>query len=336
MFDFVFYNVLIGGELMVFDDFKECQNVSYSLLKNAILNDKLSHAYLIDTNNYDKAMDFVLAFVKMIVCENHYSNDSFSDCNNCSLCKRIDDGNYSEIRIIDSDTSVIKKEQLLELQNDFSMSSIEGKYRIYIIKDCDKMNKQASNSLLKFLEEPVDGIVAILMTNNVNRLLSTIVSRCQLIRLDNCFVFSKESSLDNLALVCCNGNKEFIDFKENTKNIDILNCVLDFIEFFEDNGLDILVYMKKMWYNMVQTREENILAFKMMIYFYYDVLKCKMNGSNFLFCEHINLLEKVADLNNVKKIVEKIDIIQYGYDMLIGNLNVNLLLDDIVIRLGEV
>ena len=336
MFDFVFYNVLIGGELMVFDDFKECQNVSYSLLKNAILNDKLSHAYLIDTNNYDKAMDFVLAFVKMIVCENHYSNDSFSDCSNCSLCKRIDDGNYSEIRIIESGTSVIKKEQLLELQNDFSMSSIEGKYRIYIIKDCDKMNKQASNSLLKFLEEPVDGIVAILMTNNVNRLLSTIVSRCQLIRLDNCFVFSKESTFDNLALVCCNGNNEVIDFKENAKNIDILNCVLDFIEFFEDNGLDILVYIKKMWYNMVQTREENILAFKMMIYFYYDVLKCKMNGSNFLFCEYMKLVKKVADLNTVENIVEKIDIIQYGYDMLIGNLNVNLLLDDIVIRLGEV
>ena len=94
--------------------------------------------------------------------------------------------------------------------------------------------------------------------------------------------------------------------------------------------------MKKMWYNMVQTREENILAFKMMIYFYYDVLKCKMNGSNFLFCEYMKLVKKVADLNTVENIVEKIDIIQYGYDMLIGNLNVNLLLDDIVIRLGEV
>lgn len=336
MFNFVFYNVLIGGGLMVFDDFEECQNVSYSLLKNAVLSDKLSHAYLIDASNYDKAMDFVLAFIKMVVCKNHYSNGSFCDCSDCNLCKRIDDGNYSEVRIIESDTSVIKKEQLLELQNDFSLSSIEGKYRIYIIKDCDKMNKQASNSLLKFLEEPVDGVIAILMTNNVNRLLSTIVSRCQLIRLQNKFVFSKDSTLDNLAFVCCNGKKEILDFKESIKVLDILNCVLDFIDYFENNGLDILVYMKKMWYNMVQTREENILAFKIMIYFYYDVLKCKMNGSDYLFCEHKDLVFKVADLNDVEKVVKKIDITQYGYDMLISNLNVNLLLDDIVIRLGDV
>lgn len=321
---------------MIFDDFKECQNVSYSLLRNAILNDKLSHAYLFDTNNYDKAMDFVLAFVKVIVCENHYSNDSFCDSIKCSLCKRIDDGNYSEIRIIESNSSVIKKEQLLELQSDFSMSSIEGKYRIYIIKDCDKMNKQASNSLLKFLEEPVEGVIAILMTNNINRLLSTIISRCQLIRLDNSLVFSKDSTLDNLAFVCCNGNKDIIEFRENVKNFDILNCVIGFIDYFEDNGLDILLYMKKMWYNMVQTREENILAFKMIIYFYYDVLKCKINGSNFLFCEHMKYVDKVADLNSIENIVNKIDVFQYGYDMLIGNLNVNLLLDDILIRLGEI
>ena len=60
------------------------------------------------------------------------------------------------------------------------------------------------------------------------------------------------------------------------------------------------------------------------------------NDKNAEIQKSIELQAKVADLNTVEKIVNKIDIIQYGYDMLIGNLNVNLLFDDIVIRLGEV
>ena len=327
---------MIGGDAMFFDDFIDNQNVSYMLLKNSVLGNKISHAYLFAINNYENVFDFVLSFVKMIVCENHYSNGSFGVCDNCNICSRIDSGNYPEIRIIESDTSVIKKEQLLELQSDFSKSSIEGKYRIYIIKDCDKMNKSASNSLLKFLEEPVEGIIAILMTNNINKLLSTIISRCQLIRLCNRMNFSDNSTINNLSLVCCSGRNEIISFRDSDKNGELLTSVIDFICYYEDNGVDILLYMKKLWYNSVRTREDNIIAFKFFVYFYYDVLRCKIGENRFLFCEQKDLISKVAKLNDIEKIVKIIGIFQYGFDMLIANLNVNLLFDDIVIRLGEV
>ena len=227
------------------DDFKESQFIAYSLLTNVIKNNKLSHAYLIDANNYEGSFDFVLAFIKSILCHNHHTNNT--SCGDCNLCQRIQNHNYPEIKIIESESSIIKKEQLLELQSEFSRSSIEGNYRIYIIKDCDKMNKQASNCLLKFLEEPVPGIIAILITNHFSRLLSTIVSRCQIIRLNHIVSLECNSTLENFAIISCDSKEDIAAFLEDETKKNLIETVLAFINYFEENGLDILIYMKKLW-----------------------------------------------------------------------------------------
>ncbi len=321
---------------MVFDDFIDSQNVSYTLLKNSVAVDKLSHAYLINSNHNENSFSFVLAFIKMILCDFHYSNCSYSECKNCNKCKRIDDGNYPDIRIIESDSLTIKKEQLLELQDDFSKSSFEGGYRFYIIKDCDKMNKQASNSLLKFLEEPSDGIIAFLLTDNINNILSTIISRCQLIRLNHFTFFSGNSSLDNFYYLYNNISVSKDVFVSDNEKLSFIDGILHFIDYFEENGLDVLIYTKDLWYNIVQSREDYVLAFQLMINFYYDVLKFKLDIKNYFFCDKVDLIKKIVSYNEIDSIVKKIDILQYGCDMLLCNLNVNLLLDDIIIRLGDV
>ena len=312
------------------DDFKDSQFIAYSLLSNAIRNNKLSHAYLIDANHYEEAFDFVLSFVKSIICgDNH--NDS-----ECILCQRIQNNNYPELKIIESDSSVIKKEQLLELQSDFSRSSIEGNYRIYIIKDCDKMNKQAANCLLKFLEEPVPGIIAILLTNNFNKILSTIISRCQIIRLNNIVSLKSNSTLENFALVCCDNKNDFLLFLNDKSKVELINFVISFLDYFEENGLDTLLYMKNLWYNKISTREDASLAMLLIIYFYYDLLKYKLNNNKYFFCDKIEFIDKCANMNSIDSILYKIGVINYGYEMINYNLNMNLLLDDIVIRLGDI
>ena len=316
--------------MFVLDDYKDSQFIAYSILNNAVRNNKLSHAYLIDANHYENSFDFVLAFVKTIICGKYHSSD------NCDLCRRIENNNYLELKIIETDSSIIKKEQLLELQSDFSRSSIEGNYRIYIIKDCDKMNKHASNCLLKFLEEPVSGIIAILLTNNFSKILSTIVSRCQIIRLNNCVSLRNTSILENLALACCNNKVSFFQFIEDTSKEELIDAVISFLDYFEENGLDILLYMKKMWYNKFPMREDAALAMLLMVYFYYDVLKHKLGTYKYFFCDKIEFVEKCANINSVDAILKKIEIVNYGYEMINYNLNMNLLLDDIMIRLGDV
>lgn len=324
-----------GGGFML-DQFLDTQFIACTLLRNAIENNKLSHAYLIDTNNCEEANDFVMAFVCSIFCNNHYTNKDFSECKSCNLCNRIRNNNYPELKVIESDSLVIKKEQLLELQSEFSRSSIEGNYRVYIIKDCDKMNKQASNSLLKFLEEPVEGVIAILLTNNFNKLLSTIISRCQLIRLNRVQSFCKNSAFENFALLCSNNKSLSVDsILEDESNKELFDTVISFIDYLEENKLDVLLFIKNMWYNKIASREDSILAFLLMIYFYYDVLKRKVGYDQYFYCDYLELIDKIGNMNSISGIIKKLEIVIYGLEMLKCNLNVNLLMDDIIIQLCD-
>lgn len=314
------------------DDYKNIQEVVYSLLVNSIKKNKLSHAYLINANNYDKCYDFVKAFVKTIVCDNSFT--SCDNCDSCNKCLRIDNDSYSELKVIEPSSGMIKKEQLLELQEEFASSSIEGKYRVYIIKDCDRMNKHAANCLLKFLEEPTDNIVAILVTNSFSKVMSTIVSRCQVINLLNVKDSNYDTTLENVNALLIKedilSDMELIDKYEL-----LINNVLDFLLYVEENGLDTLIYMKKMWYNNFSNRDDFALGMLLMEYFYYDVLKNKSGIKNYFFNDKVDEINSVARLNSVEAIIKKIDLINYAHEMSRCNLNLNLLIDDVVIKLGE-
>ncbi len=317
----------------MFDNFKDSQFVAFSLLTKSIKNNKISHAYLIDGNSNEHAFDFVMSLVKVILCKYHYTN--FDKCGSCNLCNRIDSGNYPEVKIISSDSLVIKKEQLLELQSDFSKISVEGDYRIYIIKDCDKMNKQASNSLLKFLEEPEEGIIAILLTNNINKVLKTIVSRCQLITLAKDRHFNSDSTLKNFAYSFCSSQEEIDNFLEDQSKKDMIEAIIKFILYYEENGLDIMIYLKKMWYNNFLTRDDNIMAVFLMVLFYFDVFKYKYSLNDYFFCDYLDELKNVSNANSLDDILKKIDKCVEIKENLEYNLNTNLTIDNLVIGLGE-
>ena len=73
-----------------------------------------------------------------------------------------------------------------------------------------------------------------------------------------------------------------------------------------------------------------------MVYFYYDVLNCKVGNDEYFFCDKVDFVKKCANMNSINSILHKLDVVHYGYEMVFCNLNLNLLLDDIVIRLGDV
>lgn len=316
------------------DYFKDKQSIAYNLLVNSVANNKLGHAYLIDGNDNEYGYDFVMAFVKMIVCDKHYCNNNL--CDNCNICSRIDEGNYTEVKVIETDSMIIKKEQLLELQSEFSRTSIEGAKRVYVIKDCEKMNKQASNSLLKFLEEPTSGIVAILFTNNINKVLPTIISRCQLIKLEKTKINNNErDTFNNFAYFCCDSREEIDKFLADDDKRKYIDNVVYAINYYEENGLDIMIYLKKIWFENFKDRNDNVMALLLMVNFYYDVLKFKNNIDDYFFNDYMENIERVSNCNFVDKIIKKINVCIEISEYLKYNLNVNLLIDSLFIRLGE-
>lgn len=137
---------------------------------------KLSHAYLIETNDIESTYKTVLDLCKKLQCSETFTND----CNKCNICNLINLNNHPNVLTIENDGVNIKKEQIIELKEKFSTIPVYSKYNIYIIKAAEKLNESSENSLLKFLEEPEKNIIGFLITENKDKLLSTVVSRCQL------------------------------------------------------------------------------------------------------------------------------------------------------------
>lgn len=136
---------------------------------------KLAHAYLIETNNIDKAVEEIKELIKAINCESEFNKQ----CNNCNLCNLITKNNLPSLKIIEPEGTSIKKSQILELKDAFNSIPIYSKYNTYIIKSAEKLNSSSANAMLKFIEEPTPGILGFFLTNNKDIIIATVKSRCQ-------------------------------------------------------------------------------------------------------------------------------------------------------------
>lgn len=302
------------------EEFKDSQNLAYNILNNAISNNKLSHAYLFDSNENPDAMKLVISFAKLIVCSELNEEEKEN------VCRRIDDGNYLDIKIIDSDGIWIKKDELINLQSEFSKKSIEGNRKIYIINDAEKMNVQTANSILKFLEEPVDDIIAILIVNNINLVLPTIISRCQIIKLNK--KKNADTSMENFYYLFSNSKYGKISCDEASSIID---NVINFASFIEKNGFDSIIYSKKIWHNVFKDRENSIMGIELLINLYIDAIRYKSNLSVNFYKDKVDNIDLISSFNDLNRLTKKVNILIEAKNNLKRNLNINLLIDKLII-----
>lgn len=312
------------------DDYLLEQPIAVKILKNSIQKNKLVHAYLFETNGYNKKEEFINSFIKSLLCPNNFF--AYNNCNNCQICKMIDDKCYPEIKIINPDGLWIKKEQLDDLQQEFSKKAIFGNKKIYIINEAEKMNASAANSILKFLEEPVPNIIAILVTDNIYQLLDTIISRCQIISLKKS-TLKFNSELEIIANYIFSDElkkNEFINNPDSTENI---NNIKKYVNYLEKNHLNTLLYTQKMWFNYFNDKEKNIIAYDIMILYYRDVLNIKIGHELIVFKDDTENLLKIADSNSEYSICDKVSKIIQAKQKIKNNVNLNLLMDNLIISL---
>ena len=163
-------------------DVIEKQPKFYKQIKEALNKGFLSHSYLIESVNLrDEQVNKYIHFFVKTIYDNYYDdNISISKEKIFHLVDNLEFPDYIEIRPVNN---VIKKEQLLRVRDDFSNKSLYNTKKIYTVYNADKMNVNSSNTILKFLEEPNDDVIAIFVTNNQYNVLDTIRSRCQIISL---------------------------------------------------------------------------------------------------------------------------------------------------------
>lgn len=150
-----------------------------TLFSHALTHQKWSHAYLLAGQQGMPLKEVAFYLAKSLVCEH---GTPLADAS-CATCQRIDNGDFVDLKFMDGATGSIKKQDVLDLEQSFSISSLEIFSRqIYILHLVEKMTPEAVNALLKFLEEPQQEIYAILTTESIDSLLPTITSRSQVVR----------------------------------------------------------------------------------------------------------------------------------------------------------
>lgn len=285
------------------ESYKESQEEFVTAISASVCkNNKISHAYLIDTNGFAEANDLVLSFAKFLLCKNH--NLDQKKCELCNLCSLIDNGVDEHILFVRPDGLWIKKEQLLNIKNKLSKKSLDGMSQIYIIEEAEKLNKAASNSLLKFLEEPEEGIIAILVTNNRYKLLPTILSRCQIYSLKTTQIYNDPTKYQYL---------------------------VDFIMNLERDEYQTICYIQNLWHNKYKNKDEYIENFNRLESFFLDVIHCKV-GEETKFPDFKQEIDYIISKNTESNLVKKLSKILECKEQIIYNVNLSLLMDKFIIE----
>lgn len=143
-------------------------------MKTAASKEEFSHAYIFEGEKGMGKLFIAKEFAKMIL-----SCGKETDEERQIVCKQVNNGNSPDIIYIEPDKpTTISVEEIRTKLVGTSDIFPYGKYKIYIVKEAEKMNEQAQNALLKTIEEPPEYVIIILLSANKNRLLPTIRSRC--------------------------------------------------------------------------------------------------------------------------------------------------------------
>lgn len=267
-------------------------------LSKYIKKDKINHAYLIETNSNNK-LEIAKLLAKKII--------SFDD--SLSLEEMILN---NDLLVIESDSNTIKTEEIESLKEKLKTKSINGNKRIYIINGAEKLNAPASNKLLKFIEEPEDDIVAILVTENKNNVITTILSRCQLLR----FIINED--------------------KFNVYEPEYIDTLFAFINNVEENKEKAIAYQDRFDIKQLSDRKYLQDFLNNLLYIYDDVIQFKVNKTVNYFPSNIDRIEKISNENDIKTIKNKVNAINICLNRIKYNPNVKLLIDKLIILMTGV
>ena len=149
---------------------------------------RLGHAYLFTGPQQVGKTTLAHTFAQALLCE----NPDRAPCGECRSCRLMDHGNHPDFRLIqplnsdgepDRENGLLRVEQAAQIIRDVSTSPMEGRYKFFLIQDFQRAHPHFANKLLKTLEEPPAHVVLALTASDRNRLLPTIVSRCQVFDL---------------------------------------------------------------------------------------------------------------------------------------------------------
>ena len=308
---------------------QENQPKFYNLIKNEFIQNKIPHAFLLVGNNTKVPLNYL---AMSLIC------DETLACEKCNDCRKVLENKYGDIIRYDGKETSIKKGDIEYIQDTFKKSSLEGKAKIYIIENIESATKEAMNTLLKMLEEPTSGIFAIFTTNNISRVLPTILSRCQVIDIkpDSKEVIYKALIKSNIPEEAAKILTYLSASEEEAKNLYderfeyMQTEVINFIEDLYTKRVNLIINVQTNLLKNYKERDDIKLFLNMLVLAMKDMFHVKHN-QNLVFSAHYDFFNSLQIDEN--KLIKQIEIILETIYTIESNANLLMLMDSMMYRL---
>src|SRR3990172_7806680 len=158
------------------------QEKAITILRRTLSRGRVSSAYLFTGESGIGKRLAALNFAKVLNCLSPVDDQQPDACDACDSCRKIDAGSHPDLVTVSPEKDEIRVDEIRALEDTLSFKPFEGRKKVVIVDDADRMNQSAANAFLKTLEEPPDESLIILVASNPDRLPETIRSRCSRIR----------------------------------------------------------------------------------------------------------------------------------------------------------
>ncbi|MDF2473931.1 MAG: hypothetical protein K0R21_1713 [Anaerocolumna sp.] len=320
-------------------------------LKSAIGMNKISHAYILAGEDGAGKNMLAGAFAMTMQCEEiqqatNRDPDKMNACGKCKSCLQAASNNHPDIiQVTHEKASVGIDDIRVQVNNDIQIKPYNSPYKIYIIDDAEKLTEQAQNALLKTIEEPPRYAVILLLTNNLNALLPTILSRCVTLKLQGVdkdklkeFLMTNYQVPDyqaDLSTVFAQGNVgRAIQYASSEGFGEMKNDVLHLLKYIDDMELyEIIDALKKIAENKAQIDD----YLDLMILWYRDVLLFKVTKdiNQLIYKSEYQDILKQASKRSYEGIDAIIHAIQKAKVRLSANVNFDITMELMLLTIKE-
>ena len=312
-------------------------------IQNAITSNKVSHAYIINGERNAGKEFIARIFAMTLQCE----KGGTDPCKGCHSCKQALSHNHPDIVYISHEKpNTIGVEDIRgQINNDIGIKPYSSPRKIYIMNEGEKMTPQAQNALLKTLEEPPEYAVILILTDNVEALLPTVISRC--------VGLNRKPVSDNLVKKYLMEELSVPDYKANIcvsfarGNIGKAKLLASSEEFekVKDEAITLVKYINDMEINEIVKAIKKIMAYKRDVNDYLDILtvwyrdvllfKATKDMNSLVFKQEIQQIRRVADRSTYEGIETIVSALQQAKRRLEANVNFDLTMELMLLTIKE-
>lgn len=325
------------------DQLEVVQPTVLKMIKNSIQKHRVAHAYLLEGIRGTGKKDIALLYTKALFCESPMSE--YKPCEACSNCKRINHGNHPDVHIVEPDGQSIKVDQIRNLQSEFSKKGVESLKKVYILAHADKMSVSASNSLLKFLEEPSSQTTAFLLTEQPQKILPTILSRCQVLTFQPLSPHAMvEQLIENgvdpmkapLLAQLTNSLEDALSLNGDDWFAQAQKVVVKLYEVLKKNPLEAMIMLQGDWFPHFKEKEQINRGLDLLLLIFKDLLYIQLDKQEqIVYLEDSERLKQFALQASRRRLTDQMSAILEAKKKLAANMNPQLMMEQLVLKLQE-